>query len=36
LIAIAFVGITGHLPYAVAGVLGGVKELALKVAGLAK
>lgn len=36
LIAIAFVGITGHLPYATAGVLQAIKELALKVAGLAK
>ena len=32
----AFVGVTGHLPYAMAGVLQGIKELALKVAGLGK
>jgi hypothetical protein len=36
LIAVAFVGVTGHLPYATAGVLQGIKELALKVAGLGK
>lgn len=36
LIAVAFVGVTGHLPYAIAGVLQGIKDLALKVAGLAK
>ena len=36
LIATAFVGITWHLPYATAGILQGINELALKVAGLAK
>jgi hypothetical protein len=35
-IAVAFVGITGHLPFATAGVLEGIKALALKVAGLGK
>jgi len=30
LIAVAFVGITGHLPYATAGLLEGLKLLALK------
>ena len=36
LVCIAFVGITGHLPFAAAGVLQAVRELALKAAGLAK
>jgi len=35
-IFMAFVGITGHLPYAVAGVLQGIRELAGKVSGLGK
>lgn len=33
---IAFIGVTGHLPFAVSGVLQAVKELALKAAGLVK
>jgi len=36
LAGVAFVGITGHLPYATAGVLEGIRALALKVAGLGK
>jgi hypothetical protein len=36
LAAVAFVGVTGHLPYATAGVLEGLKVLALKLAGLAE
>lgn len=34
LIAVAFVGITGHLPYALAGLLKGLRILALKLAGV--
>src|SRR5439155_7792266 len=34
LIVGAFVGVTGHLPYATAGILSGVRELASKLAGL--
>ena len=30
---VAFVGITGHLPYAVAGVLEGLKQIGLKLTG---
>ncbi len=36
LLAAAFVGVTGHLPFAISGVLQAVKELALKAAGLGK
>ena len=36
LIVATFVGVTGHLPYAVAGVLQGIKELAQKLTGLVK
>jgi hypothetical protein len=32
--ALAFVGITGHLPYATAGLLKGIRELARKLTGL--
>jgi hypothetical protein len=33
LIAVAFVGITGHLPYALSGLLEGLRVLALKLTG---
>lgn len=36
LVGIAFVGITGHFPYATAGLLQGTKELASKLTGLGK
>jgi hypothetical protein len=36
LLGVAFVGVTGHLPFAVSGVLQAVRELAIKAAGLAK
>jgi hypothetical protein len=32
--ALAFVGITGHLPFAVAGILQGIEDLARRAAGL--
>ncbi len=35
LILVAFIGITGHLPYAISGILSGLKLLALKITGMA-